>query len=185
MSGKTRSLKIEAIGDFVYHKIKPRIRLAGYWLEHAGFKPGHRVEIHSSKTGELTLQFKDQSPAVDFGNSSEWHLAKTSDHAEMENCRTDGGGNAKLVLAKFRLGHIVITPEAQSHLTPDDVLLGIQRHQAGDWGDLDKEDKGANDRALANRTRVSSAYHAVNGIKFWLVTEPNRTTTTVSLSAVY
>ena len=62
MNGKTRSLKIEAIGDFVCDKIKPRIRLAGYWLEHAGFKPGHRVEIHSPKTGELTLQFKEEVP---------------------------------------------------------------------------------------------------------------------------
>lgn len=58
-----RSLKIEAIGDFAYRKIKPRIRLSGQWLEKAGFKPGHRVEISSSKPGELSLQFKEYAPA--------------------------------------------------------------------------------------------------------------------------
>jgi hypothetical protein len=59
-----RSLKIEAIGDFAYRKVKPRIRLTGYWLEQAGFRPGHRVEIHMSKPGELTLQFKEEIPAT-------------------------------------------------------------------------------------------------------------------------
>jgi len=57
-----RSLKIEAIGDFAYRKIKPRIRLSGHWLERAGFKPGHRAVIHVPRPGELTLQFKEQAP---------------------------------------------------------------------------------------------------------------------------
>ena len=37
----TRTLKIEATGDFAARKITPKIRLAGRWLEQAGFKPGH------------------------------------------------------------------------------------------------------------------------------------------------
>jgi hypothetical protein len=59
-----RSLKIEAIGDFAYRKIKPRIRLSGHWLEKAGFKPGHRAVIYVPRPGELTLQFKEQTPAI-------------------------------------------------------------------------------------------------------------------------
>ena len=65
MTAKVRSLKIEAIGDFAYRKIKPRIRLSGHWLERAGFKPGHRAVIHELKPGELTLQFKEQARPVD------------------------------------------------------------------------------------------------------------------------
>ena len=61
MSANTRTLKIEAVGDFAYRKIKPRIRLSGQWLEKVGFKPGHRVEISSLKPGELTLAFKEQT----------------------------------------------------------------------------------------------------------------------------
>ena len=60
MSAKTHTLKIEAVGDFVYHRIKPRIRLSGQWLEKTGFKPAHRVEISSSNPGELSLQFKEK-----------------------------------------------------------------------------------------------------------------------------
>ena len=183
MSGKTRSLKIEAVGDFVYSKIKPRIRLAGYWLEHAGFKPGHRVEIHSSKAGELTLQFKDQSAGVS-EDSHELHPTNIPNQAESHGCRADQA-SAKLVLAKFRLGHIVTTPNALAELTEHDILSGIQRHQAGDWGDLGNADKAANDRALENRARIYSTYHAANGVKFMLVTEADRSKTTVLLSGEY
>lgn len=57
-----RSLKIEAVGDFARRQVKPRIRLSGHWLERAGFMPGHRVDIHLHKPGELTLQFKEELP---------------------------------------------------------------------------------------------------------------------------
>jgi hypothetical protein len=56
-----RTLKIEAVGDFAAGKIKPNIRLKGNWLEKAGFKPGHRVEVQSPSKGELTIRFADQS----------------------------------------------------------------------------------------------------------------------------
>ena len=59
-NANVRTLKIEAIGDFAGSKIKPRIRLSGHWLERAGFKPGHRVEISSLKPGVLSLQFKEE-----------------------------------------------------------------------------------------------------------------------------
>ena len=93
--------------------------------------------------------------------------------------------SAKLALAKFRLGHIVSTPNALSQLTQEDILTGIQRHQAGDWGDLDSEDKTANDRALVNHTRILSAYRAANGTRFWIITEADRSATTLLLPEDY
>lgn len=57
----TRTLAIERTGDFWRGTTKPRIRIAGQWLERAGFKPGHRVEVHLSQPGILTLRFLDQS----------------------------------------------------------------------------------------------------------------------------
>lgn len=88
-------------------------------------------------------------------------------------------------IAKFRLGKIVSTSNALSQLTQEDILLGIQRHQAGDWGDVDEQDCQANERALIERTRLWSVYHAANGTKFWIITEANRQTTTVLLPADY
>jgi hypothetical protein len=87
--------------------------------------------------------------------------------------------------AKFRLGHIVSTPNALQSLTSDDMLTAIARHQAGDWGDLDEKDRQANDQALVNGTRILSVYHAANGKKFWLITESNRKVTTILLPEDY
>jgi hypothetical protein len=82
-------------------------------------------------------------------------------------------------IAKFRLGKIVSTPNALSQLTQEDILMGIQRHQAGDWGEVDADDRRANDQAWVERTRIISAYHSANGTKFWLITEADRSHTTV------
>jgi hypothetical protein len=92
---------------------------------------------------------------------------------------------SKLPMASFRLGRILSTPNALNHLSQDDVLLGLQRHQAGDWGDVDDEDRRANDRALINGTRLFSVYHTASGIKFWIITEANRSSTTLLLPEDY
>jgi len=88
-------------------------------------------------------------------------------------------------IAKFRLGQIVSTPNALSQLTQEDILLGIKRHQAGDWGDVTENSRQANERALIEHTRLFSVYHDANGTKFWLITEADRSVTTVLLPEDY
>ena len=88
-------------------------------------------------------------------------------------------------IAKFRLGHIVSTPNALSRLTQEDILMGIKRHQAGDWGDVSQHDREANERALIEGTRLWSVYHAESGLKFHLITESDRSVTTVLLPEDY
>jgi hypothetical protein len=58
---RRRFLKIESTGDFFRRKITPRIRLNGKWLEQAGFKPGHRVEISFEQPGLMTVRFVEQA----------------------------------------------------------------------------------------------------------------------------
>ncbi len=87
--------------------------------------------------------------------------------------------------AKFRLGKIVSTPNAVAHLSQADILLGIQRHQAGDWGDVPAGNSAANERALTEGARLWSVYRAANGTKFWLITEADRSVTTVLLPEDY
>ena len=86
-------------------------------------------------------------------------------------------------IAKFRLGKIVSTPNALNQLTQDDILMGIQRHQAGDWGDVDEDDRKENELSLQQGLRLFSVYHSAGGVKFWLITEANRSHTTVLLPA--
>jgi hypothetical protein len=70
-------------------------------------------------------------------------------------------------------------------LAQDDILTGIARHQAGDWGDVCAENKQLNDRVLVEGTRILSAYRASNGTKFWIITEADRSMTTVLLPEDY
>ena len=80
---------------------------------------------------------------------------------------------------RFPLGRTVITQGALDALDEADVRTGIARHAIGDWGDLCPEDKEANDDALLVGARVLSAYHTDGGQKFWIITEADRSATTV------
>jgi hypothetical protein len=89
------------------------------------------------------------------------------------------------LIAKFRLGKIVSTPSALDQLKQDDILLAIQRHQAGDWGDVDEHDRTKNELSLTQGLRLWSVYHAGSGVKFWLITEADRSHTTILLPEDY
>jgi len=88
-------------------------------------------------------------------------------------------------VALFPLGHIVATPNALSRLSHDDILSGLRRHQAGDWGDLDEHDRAENERSLKEGFRLLSAYHTAAATEFWIITEADRSTTTVLLPEDY
>lgn len=85
----------------------------------------------------------------------------------------------RVPVALFRLGRIVATPNALAKLSQPDILTGIQRHQAGDWGDVDDHDRQANNAALTDGTRLFSVYHSATGLKFWIITNADRAVTTV------
>ena len=58
------------------------------------------------------------------------------------------------------------------------VLKSLRRHRANDWGEMDEEDKKANDEALEMGGRLFSAYESRLG-KIWIITEWDRSATTV------
>jgi hypothetical protein len=70
-------------------------------------------------------------------------------------------------------------------LTQSDILSALGRHQAGDWGDVDEDDRQANEQALKAESRLFSVYHSANGAKFWIITEADRSITTVLLPQDY
>lgn len=91
----------------------------------------------------------------------------------------------KIPIALFRLGHLVATPNALDKLQQPDILTALQRHQGGDWGDVDDQDRQANDRALTEGTRIFSVYHSAKQLKFWIITEADRSVTTVLMPEDY
>ena len=88
-------------------------------------------------------------------------------------------------VAKFRLGRLVATPGALSSIPNPEILIAIARHQAGDWGELSEEDCTSNDQALIGGGRLLSAYQSTTGIRFWIITEADRTITTILLPEEY
>jgi len=85
----------------------------------------------------------------------------------------------------FRLGRIVATPNALAKLSQQDIMTAIQRHQPGDWGDVCDDDRQANNCALTDATRLFSVYHSENQLKFWIITEADRSVTTLLLPEDY
>ena len=88
-------------------------------------------------------------------------------------------------MAKFPSGQIVITPAALNTLSQTDVQTALVRHLRGDWGDVDEHDRKENDVSLQRDFRLLSVYHAANGTKFWIITEADRSVTTILLPSDY
>ena len=86
--------------------------------------------------------------------------------------------------AKFPLGEVVITSNAAYVLDTPAVSDGLRRHARGDWGDICPEDAGLNDAALNNGSRLMSVY-GTGERKFWILTEADRSSTTVLLPSDY
>lgn len=88
-------------------------------------------------------------------------------------------------ISKFNLGQTVITPNAQETLHPEDVFLSLRRHASGDWGDCCTEDAQENELSLVQGFRLLSVYQDRNGVKFWVITEADRSVTTILLPEDY
>jgi hypothetical protein len=85
----------------------------------------------------------------------------------------------------FPLGQVVATPATLKLVPPDLLQSWLHRHQTGDWGAVGPEDWAANDRALADGDRLLSSYLADSGTKVWIITEWDRSVTTVLLPEEY
>lgn len=85
----------------------------------------------------------------------------------------------------FPLGAVVITAHAHEVLNPADMPVALARHAAGDWGDLDPFDRQENDRSVVAGGRLLSAYTDRSGTRFWIITEADRSVTTVLLPEDY
>lgn len=91
----------------------------------------------------------------------------------------------KIEQPKFQLGRTMITPGAKDTLHPEDVLRCLRRHASGDWGECVPDDWAENDFALDKYLRIFSVYRDSAGIKFWIITEADRSATTILLPSEY
>ena len=87
----------------------------------------------------------------------------------------------------FELGQTVATPGALDTLANLGMTGAelLYRHHRGDWGDLEQEDFAANNAALKNGGRLFSAYQLTQHSKLWIITEADRSVTTLLLPEEY
>lgn len=87
----------------------------------------------------------------------------------------------------LNLGRTVATPGALTALVDahESGLWYLRRHQCGDWGELSAEDWAANYLALREGSRILSAYRLPTGTDLWIITEWNRSVTTLLLPEEY
>jgi hypothetical protein len=88
---------------------------------------------------------------------------------------------------KFPFGQLVATPGAlqafeQSGESP---LTYLQRHLCGDWGEVDEHDRAENEYSLQHGFRLLSAYTLSSGERIWIITEADRSATTILLPSEY
>ncbi|HVH72058.1 MAG TPA: hypothetical protein VNB49_13220 [Candidatus Dormibacteraeota bacterium] len=87
----------------------------------------------------------------------------------------------------FELGQIVATPGALAALKKAGQQPGefLTRHINRDWGDLDDEDRKENEYGLEHGFRLLSAYKTNAGDRVWIITEADRSVTTLLLPEEY
>jgi hypothetical protein len=91
------------------------------------------------------------------------------------------------VRPKFRLGRLVATPGALELIQGEgrEPMEFVERHIRGDWGDLDEQDRLVNEQALAHGGRLLSSYIVVGEERVWVITESDRSSTTLLLPSEY
>lgn len=87
--------------------------------------------------------------------------------------------------AKFDLGDIVATASAVARFSESILQHHLNRHARGDWGELDKEDIQCNERSLTRGGRLMSSYPIPEQGKLWIITEADRSVTTLLLPEDY
>lgn len=90
-----------------------------------------------------------------------------------------------LPCTKFPLGRLVATANAQATLDQEDIFNALRRHAAGDWGEVCPEDWEENELSLREGFRLFSVYRSKEDRKFWVITEADRSSTTVLMPEDY
>lgn len=88
---------------------------------------------------------------------------------------------------RVRLGQTVITQGAIAAFedAPEEPARFLFRHSRGDWGNLEEFDRQQNDKALETGERLLSSYELSTGVKIWIITEWDRSVTTILLPSEY
>lgn len=141
-------------------------------------------EENMNSRGDLTSTtvYETRSNKMIFNLLTPQGFLSLSDYGGEE---TEDKKEGKTMRSYVPLGRVVITSNAQDILSGADINTGLSRHQSGDWGKVSKADWQANDNALKSGERILSSYTDASGKTFWIITEADRSHTTVLMPDDY
>jgi len=98
---------------------------------------------------------------------------------------TDESGSPECSAVKFPLGFVVATQGAIAELPTEEMRTALSRHHHGDWGEVCEEDRQENERSLREHSRLLSVFRTRSGVRFYIITEHDRSVTTILLPNEY
>jgi hypothetical protein len=87
--------------------------------------------------------------------------------------------------AVISLGRIMATSNALKRVEMGVIAEALHRHEKGDWGEVCEEDRKENELSVQEGFRILSAYSSQSGERFWIITEADRSVTTVLMPEDY
>ena len=139
-----------------------------------GYRVGWEEELTHFNQSDLEL------------SSAQWGFPIVQDEGSVP-CRLSEVQVAERGGRKFPLGQLVATPGAAESLARNaqEPTEFLRRHWRRDWGELDQEDIAENELSLANGFRLLSRYTLKDGTAIYIITEANRSATTILLPSEY
>ena len=127
---------------------------------------------------------KKQFPSINLDNMTRASPAHGGCRTRKESMNQPSYSGPVLL---FPLGLLVATPGALKILQANGVIPMrlIARHGLGDWGNVGPDDARANDNALHSGARILSSYQLADGAQVWVITEADRSSTTVLIPSEY
>jgi hypothetical protein len=125
------------------------------------------LEVHWHEVAETFLEIDEET--------SEGQIATSQELSE----------EPRIEASRFSLGRVVTTSNALHALEAEDVSAALVRHAGGDWGECSPDDWKENELSLQEGFRLFSVYRSAKGVKFWVITEADRSSTTVLLPDEY
>lgn len=160
----------EEAGTTLADRIKDEIldgiptAITGFYADllQAALEEVNWLEIAENFPGELRVDEVEEEPET-------WKVPRPAHDAD----------------PKFPLGQIVSTPGALDLIDQVEIMTALARHHRGDWGDCCPEDWESNEEGLRGGFRLFSVYRSGRGEKFWIITEADRSVTTILLPCEY
>ena len=152
---------------------------------------GAIAEVRSRGTGGINVEQNEKQALVAESIALLGALADTcvitEDYAGLPEAADLVGARLEALTQAevLPLGLVVITPGAAEVITAEYCRRILGCHRRGVWGDLDPEDREANDAAVLYGNRVISAWVVGEGVRVWVITEADRSSTTILLPEEY